>query len=242
MTKSYWNIVNKVIKESDVVLEVLDARLIDETRNKEIEEKIRDQGKKLIHVVNKIDLVDKKDINLKTLTNPIFISSKERLGTTILKNKILSVGGKKQIIVGVLGYPNTGKSSVINAVAGAKKARTSSTSGFTRGIQKIKASKRIILLDTPGVFPFEEKDVVKHALIGSKNAQDIKDPDLVAIELMKILKGKVEKHYKVEVSNDYERTLEKIALKMNRLRKGGVPDVESISRTIIMDWQRGKIR
>ncbi len=239
----FWNLVYSVIKQSDVILEVLDARLIDETRNDEIEKIIEQQNKKLIHVVNKIDLIDVDTIKskLKELSNPVFISSKERLGTTILKRKILEIGRKEQIIVGVVGYPNTGKSSVINAIAGAKKARTSPTSGFTKGIQKIKASERIILLDTPGVIPIEDQDLIRHCLIGSKNPQQLKDPDLVAIYLIKRLKGNVEKHYGVEPSADPEETLEAIAKKMNRFQKGGIPDVMEMARTIIMDWQRGKL-
>jgi len=240
---NFWRIVYNVISQSDVILEILDARLIDETRNKEIEERVFDENKKLIHVINKIDLIDKNLIKekLKELSNPVFVSSKERLGTTILKNKIMEVARRDNVVVGVVGYPNTGKSSVINAIAGSKKARTSPVSGFTKGIQKIKAGSRIILLDTPGVIPIDDNDVVKHALIGSKNAQNIKDADVVAIELIKALKGKVEKHYGVSVSDDYEQTLEKIALKMNRLKKGGLPDLDGISKTIIMDWQRGRI-
>jgi len=239
----YWGMVDDVIRQSDVVLEVLDARLIDETRNAEIEKRIEKADKKLIHVVNKIDLIDKDSIKekLKELSNPVFVSSKERLGTTILKNKIMEVGRKDIVTVGVVGYPNTGKSSVINALAGSNKARASPTSGFTKGIQKVKAGSRITLLDTPGVIPIDDQDIVRHALIGSKNAQNIKDPDLVAIELIRLLKGKVEKHYGVEPNDDPEISLEKIAVKMNRLKKGGVPDVDNISKTIIMDWQRGRI-
>ena len=153
----------------------------------------------------------------------------------------MEVGRQENIVVGVVGYPNTGKSSVINAIAGRKKARTSPTSGFTRGIQKIKAGGRLILLDTPGVIPIDDQDAVRHALIGSKNPQNISDPDVVAIELIKAVKGKVEKHYGVETNNDPEIVLEKIAMKMNRLKKGGIPDVDAVSRTIIMDWQRGRI-
>lgn len=242
--RHFWEQVNEVIKRSDVILEVLDARLIDETRNLEIEEKIQRWGKKLIHVVNKIDLVDRDSIKdkLKQLSNPIFVSSRDRLGTTILKKTILDIGRKEQVVVGVVGYPNTGKSSVINALAGAKRARTSSTSGFTRVIHKVKASDRMILLDSPGVFPFEEKDIVKHTLVGAKNVQELKDPDLIAMELIKILKGRIEKHYGVELLEDYDQTLENIAMKLFRLKKGGLPDVISTAKTIIMEWQRGKIR
>ncbi len=239
----YWGMVDDVIRQSDVVLEVLDARLIDETRNAEIEKRIEKSGKKLIHVVNKIDLIEKGSIKekLRELSNPVFVSSKERLGTTILKTKIMEIGRKEIVTVGVVGYPNTGKSSVINALCGSNKARASPTSGFTRGIQKIKAGKRIILLDTPGVIPIDDQDVVRHALIGSKNAQSIKNPDLIAIELIRLLNGRVEKHYGAEPNSDPEISLERIAVKMNRLKKGGIPDIDSISRTIIMDWQRGRI-
>jgi len=245
MVKSkFWNIVNEVIYNSDVVLEVLDARLIDDTRNVDIENEIKQLNKKLIHVVNKIDLVDIETIKekLKELTNPVFISSIQRLGTTILKQKILQIGKKDKIVVGVVGYPNTGKSSVINILSGRKKARTSSTSGTTRGIQKIRSSGRLMFLDTPGVIPFEENDVVKHALIGSINVQSLKEPDLIAMHLIEKLNGKVEQHYKVERGSNSEETLERIALKINRLKKGGIPDIMSTAKTIIMDWQRGRIK
>ncbi|MEK6886627.1 MAG: GTPase [Nanoarchaeota archaeon] len=239
----YWGMVDDVIRQSDVVLEVLDARLIAETRNAEIEKRIEKMDKKLIHVVNKIDLIDKELIRdqVKGLSNPVYVSSKERLGTTILKTRIMEVGRKDIIVVGVVGYPNTGKSSVINALCGSTKARSSPTSGFTRGIQKVKAGYRIVLLDTPGVIPIDDQDIVRHALIGSKNAQNIKEPDLIAIELIRLLKGRIEKHYGVEPNDDPEVALEKIAVKLNRLKKGGVPDVDAVSRTIIMDWQRGRI-
>jgi ribosome biogenesis GTPase A len=240
----FWELVYRVIKEADVVLEVLDARLIDETRNEEIESIIKEFHKKLIHVVNKIDLADKETVEkqLKKLSNPVFVSSKQRLGTTILKRKILEVGRKDVITVGVVGYPNTGKSSVINAIAGSKKARTSPTSGFTRGVQKVKASERIILLDTPGVIPIEDQDIIRHCLIGSKNPQAVKEPDFIAVHLIKTLDGRIEKHYGVPRQDDAEATLESIAVKMNRLKKGGLPDIDGISRTIIMDWQRGNIK
>jgi hypothetical protein len=242
--KRFWELVYKVIDQADVILEVLDARLIDETRNDAIEQIVEEKKKKLIHVVNKIDLADKDAIQKKLheLSNPVFVSSKERLGTTILKRRILEVGRKDVVIVGVVGYPNTGKSSVINAITGRKKARTSSTAGFTRGIQKVRASQRIILLDTPGVIPLEDQDVIRHCLIGSKNPQQVKEPDFVAVYLIKSLKGRVEKHYGVESDDDPEETLAIIAKKMNRLKKGGIPDIDSVSRTIIMDWQRGNIR
>ena len=61
--------------------------------------------------------------------------------------------GEEKFKVGVLGYPNTGKSSIINALKGRASAPTSPVSGYTKGMQWIRASKRMYLLDPPGVFP-----------------------------------------------------------------------------------------
>lgn len=240
---SFWTVVNHMIKEADVILEVLDSRLIEQTRNAELEKKIELAGKPIIYVFNKCDLVDKEilDKKKKTVMHSVFISSTQMLGTTILREKILSVGRKQKVRVGVVGYPNTGKSSLINALAGRAKARASSQSGYTKGLQYVKADNKIMLLDTPGVIPFKETDEIKHALIGSLSFDKLKDPDLAAIALIKELEGLVEAHYEIEASTDFEKTLETLAIKMNKLKKGGVPDIELASRLVIKDWQTGKI-
>ena len=57
--KSFWKTVNQLIREADIILEILDSRFVDETRNIEIEDKIKRAGKQLIFVINKCDLVSK---------------------------------------------------------------------------------------------------------------------------------------------------------------------------------------
>src|SRR3989344_378475 len=155
---SFWRVVNEVIRDSDVVLEVLDARFPEETRNKEIEEKIKkinQKGihKKLIYVLNKSDLVKEKFCNLEFDFSPyVFVSAKNNLGTTRLRSLLKEEARKKKpLIVGILGYPNTGKSSLINALKQKRSAGVGAAPGFTRGLQKIKISRDIYLLDTPGV-------------------------------------------------------------------------------------------
>ena len=243
MTTNFWNAVNKVLYDSDLILEVLDSRVIDLTRNVELEAKAKKLEKPLIYVLNKCDLVDIKYLEKKKkiLKHAVFVSSKLMYGTTILREKIHAVGKKDKVKVGVVGYPNTGKSSVINALAGRASAKASSQSGYTRGYQFVKAGNRILLLDTPGVIPFKENDEVKHALIGSKSSNQIKEPDLVVLELIKELDGRVESYYGVEVQKDEYDTIELIGKKLGRLSKGGKIDIDSTSRMIIKDWQTGKI-
>ena len=156
---NFWRKVNEVIRDADVLLEVVDARLVDLTRNEEIETKIERAGKKLIIVANKCDLISKEEAERikKSIKNSIFMSAKDKEGTKKLKEAIFKTAKKDQVVVGVLGYPNTGKSSVINSLRGKAVAKTSSQSGYTRGLQKVRISKRLVLLDTPGLFPSKEQ-------------------------------------------------------------------------------------
>ena len=152
---SYQMMVKDVIRKADIRLEVIDARFPDETRNSEVERDVTRSKKPFIIVLNKCDLVS-KDILEKTksrlskIAPTVFVSSKTRFGTTMLRHQILVTAGIKgrDILVGSLGYPNTGKSSVINGVAGRHKASTSPISGHTKGVQLINAGSRILFLDT----------------------------------------------------------------------------------------------
>ncbi len=243
-----WKIVNDVINDADVLLLVMDSRLVEETRNVQIEQRVKGLGKPLIYVLSKCDLVGKDAAEKwkKTLNPAVFVSSKDHQGTTLLRERIIIEGkraypDKKGVKVGVLGYPNVGKSSLINAMRGKNVAPTSILSGHTRHVQKIKADNRIILLDTPGVIPQNEKDHLKHALIGTVDFNHEKDPDLIVMELMRSHPGRLESFYGIEESEDKEETIRKIAVKRNMLLKGGEIDIARVSRMILEDWQRGRI-
>lgn len=243
---NFWRAVNKVILQSDILILVLDARMIDETRNVEIEDKVRNLGKGLVYAITKCDLADKDTLKRKDIVPNAFVSATKRYGLKILREKILIEakrnGLKGKLTVGVLGYPNVGKSSLINALKGKAATGTSILSGYTRGIQKVKADNRITLIDTPGVIPYREKDEMKHSLIGTIDFTKSKDPDLVVMELMAKFPGKIETHYGVEIHEDPEETLEKITIKNKILKKGAIPDSVRMARMILKDWQKGSIR
>ena len=240
---SYWSLVNKQISEADILLLIMDARMPELTRNAEIESKIREREKKIIYVLNKCDLIAQSESEkIKKNYDPcVFVSSKKRLGGTLLFKKIMEVSGGKPCVVGVLGYPNVGKSSVINLLKGKKAATVSPHAGYTHGIQAVRAKGKIRLIDTPGVFPFRGDDMVKQLIIGSRNPEQIKEPEFFAMKLVEKFPAVFERYYSIKYENDVYDFFEKAAMAKRVLVKGGGPDMQRFSRQLLYDWQRGKV-
>jgi ribosome biogenesis GTPase A len=240
---NFWRIVNYVIREADIILLILDARFPEQTRNREIELKVKKLNKKLLYILNKSDLIPLEDVkSLQENYRPcVFVSSKDRLGGTMLFKKIMELSRGKECSVGVLGFPNVGKSSVINLLKGQKSASVSSQAGHTRGIQFVKAKGKIKLIDTPGVLQFKEKDLLTQVLIGSYNPQNLREPDYYAMLIIDKYPELFENYYSMKYNKDPQEFLEEIATKRNVLIKGGKPDIVRMARNLLSDWQRGLI-
>lgn len=240
-------IARNVLEESDIIIQVLDARFIEETRNTELENKIKKKKKMLINVANKSDLVNNPS---RIPEGIVKVSSSTRNGISKLRDiiKILASKTKKEkVIVGILGYPNTGKSSLINTLIGKNSARTASEAGHTKNIQKLKLMKGIMLMDTPGVIPkaeyseTENKKVTAHAKVGARTYTRVRDPESIITDLMKQYPGLIEKHYKIDSEGNSEVFIEKLGRQKNILKKGNEVDFDKVSRRILRDWQEGKI-
>jgi ribosome biogenesis GTPase A len=252
--RKFPEIVSEVLADSDIILEILDARFIEETRNPEIEKEAREKGKKIIFVLNKADLVDEREVKKKLDIRPyVFVSCKSRRGSGKLRDRI-KIEAKsvrtesKRVRVGVIGYPNTGKSSVINLITGKSAAKVAAEAGFTKGIQKIKLSEGIVILDTPGVIPEREnsninkRDLVKHTKISVRMHDKVKEPELVVHELMRQNKGVFESFYDIEADGNSEVLIEELGKRKGMLRRGGLVDSDRVSRAILKDWQEGRIK
>jgi len=253
------DMIKKIVRTSDIILEVLDARFIDETRNAEIEELIKKQGKKLIYVLNKSDLLDKdkikqikRKLEIENLMPYVFVSSTMRRGRKDLRDRIkievkrLEEGYERKQ-VGVIGYPNTGKSSLINYLTGRGSAPTSARAGFTKGLQKIKLAENLLLLDSPGIIPEKEYShrelgkIAEHAIIGARGYSEVKDPEFIVNSIMKQYPGVLEKYYNIK-SEDFDDFIEKVGRNKNFLLKGGIVDADRTARFILREWQEGKIK
>ncbi len=248
------SLIDKIINEADVIIEVLDSRFIEKTRNIEAEKKVKKLGKSLIYIFNKADLVNidkiKQEKDFSELKPGLFFSSLERKGANRLKNLIkiqASKIKKENVNIGIIGYPNSGKSSLINLLIGRMVARTSSEAGYTKGLQKVKIATSVYLIDTPGIIPPLEKKtkndfVTKHSQIGAVTWDKIKDPEMVVFNLMREYPGLMEKHYNLNVEGNSEELIEQLGRKWNYLKKGNEVDEKRTSKQILRDWQEGKIR
>ncbi len=247
----YPLLLEKIIDISDIVLEILDARFPKEMQNKEIGKLIEKKGKKIIYVLNKSDLTRKRD---KRLNPKVFVSCRTQKGIAELRDKIKQEAAKikkegeyNRIQVGVIGYPNTGKSSLINLLIGRNSAKTGSEAGFTKGIQKLRLTENILLLDSPGVIPTEEYSMTNeekmalHVKFGGKSHTQVKNPELALNEIVKSNKKALEEFYKIEFKNA-EDLIEKIGNKKGFLKKGGEVHSDRAARAVLKDWQLGNIK
>lgn len=284
----YPDVMKDVVRISDIVLEILDARFIEETRNLEIEKDVLSKDKILVYVLNKSDLVDidkiKKSLP-KWMRPYVFVSATKGIGLNDLKGRIKmeakriltlrknskdkEVQSMKRVHVGVIGYPNTGKSSVINFVSRRGVAKTAKQAGWTKGMQKIRMSENILILDTPGVIPesrysSDVRSFARDVKVGARTYSDVKNPEDVVFYLMSAPTPKDEKNlteeekslveeaeknskaieefYGIEANGDIEILIEKLGKKKGFLGKGGKVDVDRTARLILRDWQSGEIR
>jgi ribosome biogenesis GTPase A len=238
-----------VIQEADLIFEVIDARFPEQTRNTETELKIKEKRKKLAVILNKSDLIPEK--NLEKIKRKIqkefpcvYVNAKQRKGITKLKELIGIMGKGKKIKIGFIGYPNTGKSSVINALTGRNKAKTGIKAGQTRGEQFIKLNENIKLIDAPGVIPFKQRNEEELILLSAKSPSQVKEIELCAEYLLQYLKENFpEKLISLELNpkKNSEELLEDYALKKKKLLKGGKADLKNSATILCLEWQKGKI-
>ncbi len=273
----YWDVIKRIITESDLVLEVLDSRLVELSRNKQVEDLIKEIGRPVIFVINKSDLVNKTRLNkavkkLKLKGEVVFVSAKNPSSVKILVyaiKKLFKKYGKREIIerdrfepkpiyrearadivVGVLGYPNVGKSSIINALAHKRKVKVSKKSGTTHGIHWVRATEEIKLIDSPGVIPLKKEDIddeIRYGLIGAKDNERLKNPDLVSDSVIKLFlrhnKKAFEKHYDIKIKEeDFYDIIEMIGKKKGYLLKKGIVDENRTVAVIVRDWQEGRLK
>ncbi|CAG9793947.1 unnamed protein product [Diatraea saccharalis] len=255
MSRRIWNELYKVIDSSDVLLQVLDARDPMGTRSPYVEKFLKEEKphKHLIFILNKVDLVPNwvtqrwvAILSSEYPTIAFHASLTHPFGKGSLINLLRQFAklhiDKKQISVGLIGYPNVGKSSVINTLRSKKVCKVAPIAGETKVWQYITLMKRIFLIDCPGiVYPSAETDTEK-VLKGVVRVELVQNPDDYIEEVIKrVRKEYLIKTYKIDGWETATEFLEKLAARTGKLLKKGEPDVNQVARMVLNDWQRGKL-
>ena len=150
---------------------------------------------------------------------------------------------KKQISVGFVGYPNVGKSSLINALKSKKVCKTAPTPGETKVWQYVTLFKRVYLIDCPGTVPASRHaDPSSIVLKGVTRVSALLDPiSHVEALLLRAKPEHVRRTYGVRDWTDAEDLLAQLARRAGRLLKAGEPDIATAARGVIVDWQTGRL-
>ncbi len=243
----------------DGVIFVLDARCPAASFNPKL--KNLANNKPVLYVFNKGDLADgRADILLKIVRdsgaaaikiNAVNAGSRQDITGAIDKlisekrARALEKGYNKVFRFMVSGVPNTGKSTLINLLAGSKRAETGDKAGVTRGKQWIRCGN-FELLDTPGTMPpsFENQRLAARlAFVGSIN-DDILDLDDVSLLLLEELAAeypsRLGQRYGILGGQPVEM-LEKICERRKLLLRGGEYDYERAYRAILDDFRSGRL-
>ncbi len=261
MTKA-MRMMEENLKAVDGVMLVLDARAPSASINEKLSKLFI--NKKVLYVINKCDLIDKADaVKLIKRFNQegkeaVCVSAMDKKAIDLLYTKIFSLlkekldrnkekGIFKPVRIMVAGIPNTGKSTIINALCGGKKTVTGNKAGVTKGKQWVRL-RELELLDTPGTMPpaFENQTYAKHlAYIGSMNDANIDFNDL-AYELIKELVEKYPELLKAKygIEDLTIPTLDvfnAICVRRGFLMKGGEYDYERCAQAVIDDFRKGRI-
>lgn len=244
----------------DIVVELVDARIPESSRNPMIDEIIKD--KRRIIVLNKADLADSKQT--KAWLNQyqaaglpaVAIDAQHQKGLKQLESRLKEMmadyfanqaakGVKERPIrLMILGIPNVGKSTLINRFVGKNQAQTGNKPGVTKAQRWLKMGKQFELLDTPGILwpKFEDPQVGKKLAITGA----IKDTLLHMDDLALALLDNMRKNYPAQLEDRYNIQLDDqestVDLLLRLTEKMGLrDDYDEASRRIIHDFRKGKL-
>lgn len=166
---------------------------------------------------------------------------------SLLANYCRNVGNvKTSIRVGIVGLPNVGKSSVINSLKRSRACNVGSTPGVTKTMQAVQLDSKIKLLDSPGIVfanPGDNSDESSVALKNAVKIQSLKDPYTPATAILKrVSKPQIMEMYNITEYSTPDEFFALKATRMGKFRKGGIPDTIAAARSILEDWNSGKIR
>ncbi len=251
------------IKLIDLVIELVDARIPMSSRNPDIDE-LGKQKARLI-LLNKSDLAEDRQNDLWAEYfkgkgySVVKVNSKKGGGIKSIQGVIQEACREKierdrkrgilnrPVRAMVVGIPNVGKSTFINALAGKACAKTGNKPGVTKGKQWIRLNKNVELLDTPGILwpKFEDQSVgLKLAMIGSIK-DEILNTEELAGEIIRFMtehyQSTLSEKYDIEETSDVYACLSRIAESKHCLLRGSELDTAKAAMMVVDDFRNGRL-
>jgi ribosome biogenesis GTPase A len=249
------------LKLINVAVVVADARAPRSTMNPDLISLLA--GKPCVAVLNKRDLADE------ALTAAWVAEMKKHYGAALsfsatqdkpgalltaiadaavpIVKRYADRGMRKTVRVLVAGIPNVGKSAVINRLLGRKSAKEGDKPGVTRGLQWVKISDTLELLDSPGLLwpKLESQEAAAKIVLCGCLKQENVDLTELALHLLRLINEiapkALEERYGVPPTGDAVETLAAICAKRGFLLRGGEPDIERGAKTLLDEYRGGKL-
>lgn len=257
----------RIIKENinfiDVVYEVIDARMPQSSKIKDIDEYIGNLKKILI--MTKIDMCDMEETNkwikyyesLGYVVYPVNLEKTTNLTPLInLTKNITREDNEKRLQKGMLnrktrvlvvGIPNAGKSTLINRLVGKKVTQTGNMPGVTKQVNWIRINNDLELMDTPGILwpKLDNQTLALNLASLTSIKEEILPIDEVVNYILKTLQtyypNLLNKRYGINSVDDFEATIETIGKKRGCLVKGGCVDYDKVFSVVMNDIKIGSI-
>ena len=244
----------------DIVYEVIDARIPKTSKNKDIDELIKNKPRILI--MTKYDLCDIEKTNkwkkyyeelgyhvvlLDLLQNPnldpVYKVTNEI--SKELNEKRLSKGLKQRKTRAlILGIPNVGKSTLINRLVKKKVTNVGNKPGITKKLEWIRINNDLELLDTPGILwpRFDNQNIALNLASMTAIKEEILDIEEVAIHIiktmLKLYPDQIIARYNLTNTKDIVEILDQIGKKIGAI-KNGETDYEKVYTIILKDLREG---
>ena len=240
--------VKKVFASCHIVIYILDIRNPIGTWPHFLSQKKKYRFKKILLILNKCDLVPfwvlEKWIKIFSKNFLVFgffsrkkkITGKRKILCVLTQIKKKCYPQKKKIFIGVIGYPNVGKSSFINALLGKKSLDVSPVPGQTKVWQFVKLSKNIFLIDSPGIIPADDISETMNIIKGTVRSNRDLYHDA---EMIKTIIGKLVKKGQRNLKNLKSKINESQIKKNCILIKGSNHDERTSLNKIIREFVSG---
>jgi len=244
----------------DVVFEVIDSRIPKSSKNKDIDELIKNKPKILI--MTKLDLCDYeqtdkwisyyekegyKVIPIDLINNPnlkIIYNEVSEIAKSLNEKRKLKGLKERKVRVLILGIPNVGKSTLINRLVGRKATNVGNKPGITKQLEWIRINDNMELLDTPGLLwpRLEDKEVALNLASMTAIKEEILDTEEIAIyiinTMLKLYPDNIKNRYNLTDETDIVDILDTIGKKIGAIRNKET-DYEKVYTTILRDLREG---